>query len=234
MVRQLICALDTDDLEEALRIIRRVSAHVGAFKIGHGLALPYGLEVVERLRDAGANRIFLDLKLHDAPDVVAAAVREAARWGVWMMTLHISGGPAMIQAAVEEANQVNIERRPLLIGISVLSSIDQRTLSNRLGITGGLTDYVVRLSRLGMDYELDGVTCPPAEVGVVRAAIGHGIIVCRGIRPTGDAVEAGEGGTPLLEGANYIILGRALVDSPDPSAVLSSFGLGRLGGSVHA
>jgi len=215
------------DLEEALRITRRLSAHVGSFKIGHALTLPHGLEVIERLKDAGAERVFLDMKLHDAPDSVALAVREASRRGTWMMTLHISGGPAMIQAAVEEANQVSPERRPLLIGISVLTSIDQRTLSDQLGVARTIADQALHLSRVGMDYDLDGVTCPPEDVAAVRAAIGHGIIVCRGVRPG-----LGVTGDPLAEGANYLVIGRALVDSAEPEKVIESIGFRNLNRSV--
>src|SRR5476649_2509411 len=118
--KKVICALDTPDLDEAIRITTRLAPHVGAFKVGHALTLPHGLDVVDRLKDAGANRIFLDLKFHDIPNSVALAVSEAAKRGVWMMTLHISVGPAMMTAAVEEARSTGEDMRPLLVGVSVL------------------------------------------------------------------------------------------------------------------
>lgn len=228
MVRQVICALDTGDLDEALKITRRLSKHVSSFKIGHALTLPHGLEVVDRLKDAGAERIFLDLKFHDIPNSVALAVKEAARHGVWMMTLHITGGPAMIQAAVEEANEYSVERRPLLVGVSVLTSLDQHMLTNHLGVQRDLEDHMVQLSRIGMDYELDGVVCSPTEVVKIRAAIGHGIIVTPGIRQAGgekhDQVRTGDAVATLKSGADYLVIGRALINSEDPDAALESFG----------
>src|SRR4051812_26904831 len=101
MNRQVICALDTPNLDSAIGIVKRLSGHVGAFKIGHALTLAHGLSAVDQLQRAGADRIFLDLKFHDIPNSVALAVCEAAKRGVWMMTLHITGGPAMMNAAAE-------------------------------------------------------------------------------------------------------------------------------------
>lgn len=228
MVRQVICALDTGNLDEALRITRRMSQYVSSFKIGHALTLPHGLEVVDRLKEAGAERIFLDLKFHDIPNSVALAVREAAKHGVWMMTLHIAGGPAMIQAAVEEAKEYGVDKRPQLIGVSVLTSLDQHTLTEHLGVSRDLEDHMVHLSRMGMDYDLDGVVCSPHEVKAIRAAIGHGIIVTPGIRPAGsnthDQARTGDAATSLRSGADYLVIGRALIASEDPQATLESFG----------
>lgn len=232
MVKQVICALDTGDIDEALRMTKRLSKHVGCFKIGHALTLQHGLEVVDRLKDAGATRIFLDLKFHDIPNSVALAVREAAKHGVWMMTLHISGGPAMIQAAVMEANQYGVEERPKLVGVSVLTSLDQHTLTEHLGIQRDLEDHMIRLSRMAMDYDMDGVVCSPHEVAAIRQAIGHqGIIVTPGIRPPGgevhDQIRTGDAATTLKNGASYLVVGRALTEAPDPDAVLEGFGFGK-------
>jgi orotidine-5'-phosphate decarboxylase len=232
LVRQVICALDTGDLEEALRITRRLSKYVGAFKIGHALTLPHGLQVVDRLKEAGAERIFLDLKFHDIPNSVALAVCEAAKHGVWMMTLHISGGPAMIQAAVMEANQCSEERRPLLVGVSVLTSLDQHTLTQHLGVARNLEDHMVQLSRLAIDCDLDGVVCSPHEVAPIRAAIGaHGIIVTPGIRQAGmdshDQMRTGDAASTLKNGADYLVVGRALINSENPDLTLEGFGFGK-------
>ena len=104
MTHQVICSLDTDDLKRATDTVRKLAGVVGAFKVGHALTLGPGLGVLETLRNAGAQRIFLDLKFHDIPNTVALAVREAARHGVWMMTVHNTGGSAMLSAAVEEVS----------------------------------------------------------------------------------------------------------------------------------
>ncbi len=227
--RKVICALDTPDLEEALKITTRLAPYVGAFKVGHALTLPHGLDVVDRLRDAGANRIFLDLKFHDIPNSVALAVCEAARRGVWMMTLHISGGPAMLTAAVEEVKACG-DIRPLLIGVSVLTSLDQHTLTDHLGVSRSIEDQMVALSRLAIDYELDGVVCSAQEVKAIRSAVGHrGVIVTPGIRlpnaQTQDQRRVGDAQAAIRDGADYLVIGRALINSLDVVATLTEYGL---------
>jgi orotidine-5'-phosphate decarboxylase len=228
--KKVICALDTHDLNEAIETTRRLAPYVGAFKVGHALTLPNGLEVIDRLRDAGADRVFLDLKFHDIPNSVALAVCEAARRGVWMMTLHISGGPAMLTAAVEEAKACLEDKRPLLVGVSVLTSIDQHILTQNLGVTRSLEDQMVALSRMAIDYDLDGVVCSPNEVTAIRSAIGHnGVIVTPGIRlPNADLHDqkrVGEAKKAIEHGADYLVIGRALIQSPDIEKTFAEMGL---------
>ncbi|HRJ26932.1 MAG TPA: orotidine-5'-phosphate decarboxylase [Fimbriimonadaceae bacterium] len=219
MVRQVICALDTSSLEEALQTVRQLGSHVGAFKIGHALVLPHGLDVIRQLQDAGASRIFLDLKFHDIPNVVALAVREAARAGVWMLTLHIAGGTAMMVAAEEEAKNFG-EAAPLLMGVSVLTSLDQHSLQDHLGVQRSVTEQVQTLSTLAISCGLDGVICPPPELRNLRSRLGHeGILVAPGIRlPSQDIGDQKQVGTPnqaIQDGANYVVMGRALSQMPD-------------------
>ena len=230
MNRQVICALDTPNLQEALATVSRLKEHVNTFKIGHALTLPYGLDIIDRLKDAGATRIFLDLKFHDIPNSVALAVAEAAKRNVWMMTLHITGGPAMITAAVEEARSAGEASRPLLIGVSVLTSLDQRVPSDHLGVSRSVEDHMVHLSRLAMEFDMDGVVCSTQEVKPIREAIGNrGVIVTPGIRlpntDTHDQVRVGDAGTALEHGADYLVIGRALTGSLDPEKTLQQFGL---------
>lgn len=233
MNRQIICALDTADQNEAIEITKKLAAHVGAFKIGHALTLNHGLDVIDRLRDAGASRIFLDLKFHDIPNSVALAVRQAAKRGVWMMTLHISGGPAMLTAAAEEAAIYPEPTRPILVGVSVLTSLDQRTLTDHLGIQRTIEDHMVYMSDLALDCDLDGVVCSAHEIKAIRAKIKHrGIIVTPGIRlPNSDAHDQhriGDACTALTDGADYLVIGRALIQSENVITTLADFGL------VHA
>ncbi len=227
--RKVICALDTGDLNEAIRITRKLAPHVGAFKIGHALTLPFGLDVIPQLQDAGASRIFLDLKFHDIPNSVGLAVREAARRQVWMMTLHISGGPAMMTAAVEEARSVSDEAAPLLVGVSVLTSLDQHVLTDHLGISRSVEDHMVYLSRLAVECGMDGVVCSAQEVKAIRQAVGHGVIVTPGIRQndgsTHDQVRTGSAVQALADGSDYLVIGRALTHTEDVEAALASFGL---------
>jgi orotidine-5'-phosphate decarboxylase len=226
VARQLICALDTADLNEAIRITKQLAPHVGAFKIGHSLTLSHGLAVIQRIQDAGAKRVFLDLKFHDIPNSVALAVREAARRSVWMLTLHITGGPAMMTAAVEEAR--GYEDAPLLVGVSVLTSLDQAFLTNELGVARTIEEQMVHLSKLAMDCDMDGVVCSSHEVLALRKAIGKGCIITPGIRlPGSDTHDQARTGTPqhaLADGADYLVVGRILTSADDPEAVLQKMG----------
>jgi orotidine-5'-phosphate decarboxylase len=228
--RKVICALDTHDLDEALTIARKLVPYVGAFKIGHALTLNYGLDVIDRLKDAGVERVFLDLKFHDIPNSVALAVCEAARRGVWMLTLHLAGGPAMIHAAVDEAKCCEEHKRPLLIGVSVLTSLDQASLSNYLGIDRSIEDQMVFLSKMGMEQGLDGVVCSSHELSAIRPAIGPtGIIVTPGIRLPNTDIEdqkrVGDAMSAIRGGSDYLVIGRALIHSKDVVETLNQFGL---------
>lgn len=230
MERKVICAIDTGDLNEAIETTKRLAPYVGAFKIGHALTLPYGLSVLDKIREAGASRIFLDLKFHDIPNSVALAVREATKYGVWMMTLHIAGGPAMMQAAAEEAQNAPMGQCPLLMGVSVLTSLDQHILTNHLGIQRDLTSHMVYLSKWAIDCGLDGVICSAQEAKDIRKTLGrNGVIVTPGIRlPEGnvhDQVRVGQATQALADGADYLVIGRALTECADPEAALAQMGL---------
>lgn len=230
MNRKVICALDTGDLQEAVNTVKRLSPEIHAFKIGHGLTLPHGLEVIERLYDAGAHRIFLDLKFHDIPNSVAIAVREATKHRVWMMTLHTSGGPAMMTAAVQEANECDELDRPILLGVSVLTSVDEHLLRDHLGCNRNIREQMLYLSKLAVETGIDGVVCSPEEVSAVRQAVGHeGIIVVPGIRrpdqAQDDQVRVGLATQALSDGASYLVIGRGLMNAQDPRAALASYGL---------
>lgn len=229
MRHKLICALDTGDLSEAKRQVSRLKKYVGAFKIGHGLVLPNGLSVIEELREFGADRVFLDLKFHDIPNSVALAVREAAKHGVWMMTLHLSGGPAMVTAAVEEASIYGEKEAPLLVGVSVLTSLDQKTLNGSLGVNRTIAEHMEVLSEMGCNAGLDGVVCSVEEIERLRKVVGHGVIVTPGIRPKSgdvhDQIRTGDAADAIGLGADYLVIGRALTDREDVEQALADLGL---------
>jgi len=229
--RQIICALDTSDRAEVRRIVEQLSPYVGAFKIGHALTLSGGLAVVDELREWGAQRVFLDLKFHDIPNVVALAVKEAADRGVWMLTVHSSGGPAMLAAAAEAADSVAPEQRPIVLGVSVLTSIDETNLHRDLGVARGLEEHAVALSQMAVAQGVDGVVCSPHEISAIRAAVGSSaVIVTPGIRaPKGDVHDQKRIATAeqaLADGASYLVIGRALTEASDPLEALASLGFG--------
>jgi len=229
MKRKIICALDTGDLEEAKGIVKQLSPYAGAFKVGHALTLQHGLDVLDMLREVGAERFFLDLKFHDIPNTVGRAVREAASRGVWMLTLHIAGGPAMVTAAVEEAKYHGPDKAPLLVGVSVLTSLDQHVLTDHLGVSRSIEEHMVYLSELGADCGLDGVVCSVHEIEPIRKVIGRKIIVTPGIRPAHgdvhDQQRVGDAKTALEAGADYLVIGRALTSTDDPVSALRDLGL---------
>ena len=230
MNTHVIVAIDTSDLILAKATVRRLAQHAFAFKIGHALVLPHGLMAVEELMMAGAQRIFLDMKFHDIPNSVALGVYEAARHGVWMMTLHTSGGDAMMAAAIEAAADANPEIPPVLLGVTVLTSIDQDTLTKQLGVNRDLEEHAISLAKRAVACGLDGVVCSGHEVANIRKALGpEPVLVTPGIRKssseTQDQKRVVSGKDALNAGATYLVIGRALSDAEDPEAALVELGL---------
>ncbi len=226
MLHKVVCALDTSDLAAAEGTVRRLAGRVGAFKVGHALTMPHGLDAIPRLQDAGATRVFLDLKFHDIPNSVALAVREAARRGVWMTTVHVAGGSAMLAAAMEEACAYAEGERPLVVGVGVLTSIDEAMLRGELGVARTVEEHLVALAGLASRADLDGMVCSPQEVAAVRRALGkERAVVVPGIRLGGgerhDQRRTGDPKAAVAAGASYLVVGRALAEAKDPEAVLA-------------
>jgi orotidine-5'-phosphate decarboxylase len=213
IVRRVILALDTPDLEQACAWVGQFRGQVHAFKVGGALVLRYGVSGLESLRRAGAERLFLDLKFHDIPHAVALAVRQAAELGIWMLTLHISGGREMLVAAREVVESYN--PRPLLMGVTVLTSLDAPALKE-VGILRTPRAQVLRLARLAYDCGLDGVIASPEEIAPLRRRFPPPfLIVTPGVRPagmpTGDQKRVATPQEALQRGADYLVMGRALL-----------------------
>ncbi len=214
---KLIVALDVRSLDEAKEMIRKLSPDVRIFKVGMGLFTLCGPDAVALVHDNGA-RVFLDLKFHDIPNTVAHAVRSAAKLGVFMVNIHALGGSEMMMKAVEAARES--EKRPKLLGVTVLTSMDQSAIGE-VGIERKIEEEVVSLARLGKESGLDGVVASPNETGLIRKNLGKDfIIVTPGIRPTG--AEKGDQKrvmTPkdaIMAGADYIVVGRPITETKDP------------------
>jgi orotidine-5'-phosphate decarboxylase len=215
---QIICALDTSDLAVATKTVQRLAPSIKHFKVGHSLTLAHSLSVIATLRDAGAERIFLDLKFHDIPNTVAGAVREAAKYGVWMTTLHTVGGADMMKAAAD------VPDRPLLMGVSVLTSLDEVSLA-QIGVSRTVEDQMSRMSALAIKCGIDGVISSPLEVTLLRSELGaKPLIVTPGIRlPGGESHDQKRFATPqqaLADGASYLVIGRALSEAEDLDFVI--------------
>lgn len=224
MRNPLIVALDVPEAGRALALATQLAPVVGAVKIGKELFTAVGPEIVRRLRDTGA-AVFLDLKFHDIPHTVARAVEAAVRLDVQMLTLHTSGGLAMMQAA-ERAARAEAQRLgrtpPLLLGVTVLTSLDDAALAE-LGIPASTAAQVERLARLAVRAGLRGLVCSPLELPALRAWLPRAVqLVTPGIRPPGAGADDQKRTLgpreALAAGADWLVIGRPITAAPDPRA----------------
>ena len=215
---ELIVALDVGDLASAAALVEQLYPTVTLFKVGLQLFTAEGPRAVEVVRQRGG-AVFLDLKLHDIPNTVAGAVREAARLGVVMCTLHASGGRSMLQAAAAAVAASDSPMR--LLAVTVLTSLDSRGIEEVIGGKLDLTAQVVRLASLAQEAGLDGVVASPHEIGLLRATLGPSMrLVIPGIRPAwAVADDQRRVMTPhdaAVAGANYLVIGRPITAAADP------------------
>jgi orotidine-5'-phosphate decarboxylase len=215
----LFCALDTPSASEAVALGRRLGDAVGGLKLGLEFFCAEGPAGVQAVAALG-RPIFLDLKLHDIPNTVAGAIRALGPLGIGMVNVHAAGGPAMMKAAAEAAAAQGA-RRPLVIAVTVLTSLDAADL-DATGISATPRDQVLRLARLARDSGLDGVVCSAAEIAAVRAALGPDfLIVVPGLRPDGAAAaDQKRMATPKAAraaGADLLVIGRPITGAPDPA-----------------
>jgi orotidine-5'-phosphate decarboxylase len=211
---RLCVALDVVDADTAKKVTRLLAEHVDVFKIGLQLFCAEGPSVIGAIRDAGAQEIFLDLKLHDIPNTVAGAVKSARRHAVDYLTVHTGGGRAMLEAAQSEAGPVQ------LLGVTVLTSLSDGELAE-VGHTSGTDALVERRAALAASVGLSGVVCSPLEVARVASIMGtSACIVTPGIRLDGDALgDQRRVATPeraLADGATMLVIGRPILAAPDP------------------
>ena len=223
---RLLVALDVDSAERALTLAKQLNGIAGGLKVGSRLFTMEGPELVRRLVDSGA-RVFLDLKFHDIPNTVAQAVDAAVRTGAWMINVHASGGAAMMQAAARAAADAATAMRrpaPVLIGVTVLTSMDEAALQST-GVTRPLFDHVVALARMTQAAGFQGVVASPHETSAIRAACGEDFaIVTPGIRGASAGQEKNDQARTMgpaeavKAGATYIVVGRPIIAAPDPRA----------------
>jgi orotidine-5'-phosphate decarboxylase len=221
---RLIAALDTADADEAARWVKAVGPHVDAVKLGLEFTYAQGLQAVRRLSDG--SKLFLDLKLHDIPNTVTASIRALghalAPVRPAMLTIHAQGGQAMIAAARSACDEAfGGDERPLLLAVTVLTSLDAEML-HETGIAGGPRQQVLRLGRLAMRSGADGLVCSPHEIAPLRDALGEvPVLVVPGVRPEG--AEPGDQKrimTPAEArdaGADWIVVGRPITRASDPA-----------------
>jgi orotidine-5'-phosphate decarboxylase len=215
---KLIVALDVPDRAAALKAIDRLSGHVGYFKLGMEIFTREGPRLVEEIKNRG-EKIFLDLKFHDIPNTVRGAVRSACQIGVQMLTVHASGGPAMLVAACEEAQAS--ESKPLVLAVTALTSLSQNDVQN-LGVSGSIEQWVERLAALAHSTGIRGLVASTKELPMLRKRFqGEMKLVIPGIRPAGAALQdQSRAATPaeaIRDGADFIVVGRPILQAPDPA-----------------
>jgi orotidine-5'-phosphate decarboxylase len=217
---RLIVALDVAGATQARQIVQAIGEAATTYKIGKQLFTAEGPQVVRDLVASG-RKVFLDLKYHDIPNTVAAAVRSAAELGVSMMTVHASGGSKMLKAAVEAASQSSAKAKPMVLAVTVLTSLSDSDLQE-LGIAGGVLSQVLRLGALARAAGCGGLVASAQEARELRKALGEGFaIVTPGVRPAGaSAGDQARVVTPkdaIAAGATYLVVGRPILDAPDPA-----------------
>jgi orotidine-5'-phosphate decarboxylase len=220
---RVIAALDVPGPAAAAALAARLAGHVGMYKIGLELFVAHGRAALDAVRPFGLP-VFLDLKLHDIPQTVEAAARGAGALGAAMVTVHASGGPAMIAAArsglLAGAQKAGVPAAKLL-AVTVLTSLAADELRS-IGFAGTPLEIVLRLSRIAVQAGADGIVCSPEEVADVRRECGPAsLLVVPGVRPEGMPVgDQRRVGTPraaIDAGASYVVVGRPLRDATDPA-----------------
>ena len=216
--RRLIVALDTVDTAQAQQWADAVMPYAGLLKLGLEFFLANGADGYRAITGAP---IFLDLKLHDIPNTVAGGVRAVLPLRPRMLTVHASGGPAMIKAARQASDSAG-SAGPTILAVTVLTSLDQSDLCN-LGVVATPAEQVLRLGRLAIEAGAHGLVCSPQEVSMLRQALGRDIkLVVPGIRPDGaaatDQIRVTTATQAIAAGADWIVVGRPITAASDPRA----------------
>ena len=227
---KLLVALDVESGERAMQLVGTLRGLAGGFKIGNRLFTMEGPALVRRINDAG-NRVFLDLKYHDIPNTVEQAVEAAVHTGAWMVNVHASGGKAMMQAAARAARDTSAKLgrpTPLMIGVTVLTSMDQQAL-RAIGVERSVLDQVIALARLTQQAGLQGVVASAQETPAIRQACGPEFqIVTPGIRGASAGTELNDQSRTMgpaeavRAGASYIVIGRPIIGASDPRAAAAA------------
>lgn len=218
---RIFVALDVDSAEKALKLADELKDYVGGYKIGKQLFTAAGPELVKKI--ASHSKVFLDLKFHDIPNTVKGAGIEAAKLGVYMFNIHASGGYEMMEdtadAVKKTAEELGI-KKPLVLGVTILTSIDQEKMTNELRMNGSVQEQVIHLAKLSKQAGCDGVVASAKETRLIKEACGDDFfVVTPGIRPlwaaSGDQKRIVTPKDALNGGSDYLVIGRAITGQPD-------------------
>ena len=220
---RLVLALDVDNFKKAEQLVGKLSDYIGVFKIGSQLFTAEGAKVVNMVNDKGS-KVFLDLKFHDIPNTVARAAEVAAKLGVYIFNVHTSGGYEMMKAAAEITAKTSQElgiKKPLILGVTLLTSINQEILEKEIGIKKRLKEQVVHLAKLAKAAGLDGVVASSCEIKEIRKACGEDfVILTPGIRPAGkpsdDQKRVMTPQEAIKLGSDFLVIGRPIRNASNP------------------
>ena len=222
---RIIVALDVGTASAALKLAGRLQGRAGLVKVGSQLFTAVGPEVVKALVARG-ERVFLDLKFHDIPHIVAEACANAARMGVDLVTVHTAGGPRMLRAARAALEKhARGRKRPCLLGVTLLTSLSGREV-RRVGLAGGVEKNVVRLAGLARRSGCDGVIAAPTDVAGLRRTCGREFLIvtpgirARGGRKASDQERVATAAAAIRSGADYVVVGRAILQARSPARAL--------------
>ncbi len=229
---KLIIALDVSDAKQALGIVDMLGDYAGVFKVGFELFVSAGPRVVEEIHNKG-KKVFLDLKFHDIPNTVTKAALAASRLGVYMFNVHTSGGLEMMKRCRDSVAELCLKeniQRPKIIGVTVLTSLDNGVLKNELSVSHGIKTHVKHLALLAQKAGLDGVVASPHEISLIKQHCGKGfLVVTPGIRPSwvppDDQRRTATPKEALKNGADYIVMGRGILKQEDPIKALELISL---------
>ncbi len=221
---ELIVAMDVPSTEAAKAVLKQLPDTVKYYKVGLELFTAEGPEIVTYLRKR-RKKVFLDLKLHDIPRTVARSVTAASQHGASMMTVHAGGGADMLKAAAEAADDFG-KGAPKLVAVTALTSLNNQDMM-LLGLTRSVTEHTFSLGQLAISSGMDGLVCSPHEAGAFRTKLGPDpILVTPGIRPAGagadDQKRAAAPDKAVKAGANYLVVGRPILEAPDPGAAATA------------
>lgn len=216
-------ALDVPGIGAVNSVLDALPPEITTYKVGLELFASAGTDVLNVLAER-QKRVFLDLKLHDIPNTVAGAIRSAAANGVFMITVHAQGGRAMLRAAAEAAHQTDLN--PKIVAVTTLTSLDDTDLMD-IGVIRPLAEHTLAMGKLALDSSIDGLVCSALETALFRNAIGSKpLLVTPGIRPLNSTTEDQKRiATPkmaVLNGADFLVVGRPILQAPDPPAAAAA------------
>jgi len=218
---KIIVALDVETEAQAITLVKKLKGKAGVFKIGKELFTACGPSIVKKIQKLGG-KVFLDLKFHDIPNTVAKAVAQASKLGVYMVTIHTSGGLEMMQAAAKAAKENAPKgKMPIVLGVTVLTSLDDAALK-KIGYKYNAEQMVLRLAKLAKEAGLGGIVSSPKEVKKLRRALGKNmVLVTPGIRPlwaaAGDQKRIMTPKDAVKAGADYMVIGRPITAHKNPA-----------------